>query len=154
MNPVLELEQAAHEHLLMHYTRNGAFGPGRKPVIVLKRGEGPYVFDTHGRRYFDALSALFCSQLGYSYGQEMTAAAITQMAKLPFATTWGFAHPAAVELAERLSSLAPPGLGHVFFTSGGSESVESAWKLAPLHYVATGGAQPTKAIAGRVAYPG
>jgi adenosylmethionine-8-amino-7-oxononanoate aminotransferase len=154
MNPVLDLEQAAHEHLLMHFTRNGAFGSGRKPVVVLERGEGPYVFDTHGNRYFDALSALFCSQLGYSYGEEMAAGAAAQMARLPFATTWGFAHPAAVELAERLSTLAPPGLGHVFFTSGGSESVESAWKIARLHHLATGGERRTKAIARRVAYHG
>jgi adenosylmethionine-8-amino-7-oxononanoate aminotransferase len=154
MNPVLDLEQAAHEHLLMHYTRNGAFGPGRKPVVVLERGEGPYVFDTNGNRYFDALSALFCSQLGYSYGEEMASGAMAQMAKLPFATTWAFAHPAAVELADRLSTLAPPGLGHVFFTSGGSESVESAWKIARLHHVATGAERRTKAIARRVAYHG
>ena len=61
MNALMELEEVAHEHLLMHFTRNGAFGPGRQPVLVLERGEGPYVFDTHGNRYFDALSALFCS---------------------------------------------------------------------------------------------
>jgi adenosylmethionine-8-amino-7-oxononanoate aminotransferase len=154
MNPVLDLEEAAHEHLLMHFTRNGAFGPGRRPVMVLERGEGPYVFDTHGNRYFDALSALFCSQLGYSYGEEMSSAVASQMAKLPFATTWGMAHPSAVALSERLSELAPPGLGHVFFTSGGAESVESAWKIARLHHIATGSEARTKAIARRVAYHG
>jgi adenosylmethionine-8-amino-7-oxononanoate aminotransferase len=154
MNPVLELDEAAHEHLLMHFTRNGAFGPGRQPVKVLERGEGPYVFDTDGNRYFDALSALFCSQLGYSYGEELGAAAVSQMAKLPFATTWGMAHPTAVELAERLAGLAPPGLGRVFFTGGGAESVESAWKIARLHHLATGGERRTKAIARRVAYHG
>ncbi len=155
MNPLLEdLEDAAHEHLLMHFTRNGAFGPGRQPVLVLERGEGPYVFDTHGNRYFDALSALFCSQLGYSYGEELAAAASAQMATLPFATTWSMAHPTAVALAERLSGLTPPGLDHVFFTSGGSESVESAWKLARLYHNATGGEGRTKAIARRVAYHG
>ena len=154
MNPVLDLEEMAHEHLLMHFTRNGAFGSGGQPVVVLERGEGPYVFDTQGNRYFDALSALFCSQLGYSYGEELAAAAASQMARLPFATTWSMAHPAAVELSARLSQLAPPGLGHVFFTSGGAESVESAWKLARLYHNATGGAQRTKAIARRVAYHG
>lgn len=154
MNPVLDLAQAAHEHLLMHFTRNGAFGAGRQDVIVLERGEGPYVFDTHGNRYFDALSALFCSQLGYSYGEELAAAAVAQLAKLPFATNWSFAHPTSIELAERLSELAPPGLGHVFFTGGGAESVESAWKIARLHHVATGQTQRTKAIARRVAYHG
>ena len=154
MNPVLDYEEVAHEHLLMHFTRNGAFGPGRQPVLVLERGEGPYVFDTHGNRYFDALSALFCSQLGYSYGEELAAAAASQMAKLPFATTWSMAHPAAVELSEHLAKLAPPGVGHVFFTSGGAESVESAWKLARLYHNATGGERRTKAIARRIAYHG
>jgi adenosylmethionine-8-amino-7-oxononanoate aminotransferase len=154
MNALMELEEVAHEHLLMHFTRNGAFGPGRQPVLVLERGEGPYVFDTHGNRYFDALSALFCSQLGYSYGEELAAAAAAQMAKLPFSTVWSMSHPAAVELSERLAELAPPGLGHVFFTGGGAESVESAWKLARLYHNATGGEQRTKAIARRVAYHG
>jgi adenosylmethionine-8-amino-7-oxononanoate aminotransferase len=154
MNALMELEEVAHEHLLMHFTRNGAFGPGRQPVLVLERGEGPYVFDTHGNRYFDALSALFCSQLGYSYGEELAAAAAAQMAKLPFSTVWSMSHPAAVELSERLAELAPPGLGHVFYTGGGAESVESAWKIARLYHNATGGEQRTKAIARRVAYHG
>jgi adenosylmethionine-8-amino-7-oxononanoate aminotransferase len=154
MNALLELEEVAHEHLLMHFTRNGAFGAGRQPVLVLERGEGPYVFDTHGNRYFDALSALFCSQLGYSYGEELAAAAAAQMAKLPFSTVWSMSHPTAVELSERLAELAPPGLGHVFFTGGGAESVESAWKLARLYHNATGGERRTKAIARRVAYHG
>ena len=154
MNALMDLEEVAHEHLLMHFTRNGAFGPGRQPVLVLERGEGPYVFDTHGNRYFDALSALFCSQLGYSYGEELAAAAAAQMAKLPFSTIWSMSHPTAVELSERLAELAPPGLGHVFFTGGGAESVESAWKLARLYHNATGGEQRTKAIARRVAYHG
>jgi adenosylmethionine-8-amino-7-oxononanoate aminotransferase len=154
MNALMELEEVAHEHLLMHFTRNGAFGPARQPVLVLERGEGPYVFDTHGNRYFDALSALFCSQLGYSYGEELAAAAAAQMAKLPFSTVWGMSHPMAVELSERLAELAPPGLGHVFFTGGGAESVESAWKLVRLYHNATGGERRTKAIARRVAYHG
>jgi adenosylmethionine-8-amino-7-oxononanoate aminotransferase len=154
MNALMELEEVAHEHLLMHFTRNGAFGPGRQPVLVLERGEGPYVFDTHGNRYFDALSALFCSQLGYSYGEELAAAAAAQMAKLPFSTVWSMSHPAAVELSARLAELAPPGLGHVFYTGGGAESVESAWKIARLYHNATGGEQRTKAIARRVAYHG
>ena len=99
MNALMELEEVAHEHLLMHFTRNGAFGPGRQPVIVLERGEGPYVFDTNGNRYFDALSALFCSQLGYSYGEELAAAAAAQMAKLPFSTV-----PPCRSIASRAAS--------------------------------------------------
>jgi adenosylmethionine-8-amino-7-oxononanoate aminotransferase len=76
------------------------------------------------------------------------------MAKLPFSTVWSMSHPAAVELSGRLAELAPPGLGHVFFTGGGSESVESAWKIARLYHSATGGEGRTKAIARRIAYHG
>ena len=68
-----ELQELAHRHLLMHFTRNGAFGPGGNRLLVLERGEGAYVFDTDGRRYLDGLSSLFCCQLGYSFGEEMAA---------------------------------------------------------------------------------
>ena len=69
------LQEQAHRHLLMHFTRNGAFGPDGKPLLVLERGEGAYVFDTDGKRYFDGLSSLFCCQIGYSFGEEMAAVA-------------------------------------------------------------------------------
>jgi len=154
MTPMPVLPEAAHEHLLLHFTRNGAFGPGGQELIVLDRGEGPYLFDVHGNRYFDALSALFCSQLGYSYGEEFTLAATTQLARLPFATNWSMAHSPSIELAERLADLAPPAFGKVLFTSGGSESVEAAWKIVRQYHVATGSPQRTKAIARHVAYHG
>src|SRR3954453_19715949 len=60
------LQERPHRHLLMHFTRNGAYGPDGTGLLVLERGEGPYVFDTEGRRYFDGLSSLFSSQIGYS----------------------------------------------------------------------------------------
>ena len=68
-----DLQERAHRHLLMHFTRNGAYGPEGKPLLVLERGEGAYVFDTDGKRYFDGLSSLFCAQIGYSFGEEMAA---------------------------------------------------------------------------------
>src|SRR6185436_1562449 len=123
-------------------------------LLVLARGEGPYVFDTRGRRYVDALSSLFCSQLGYSYGEEMAAAASAQLTALAFNTNWGTAHPVAIELAQQLAARAPGDLNHVFFTGGGSESVESAWKIAREHFIAHGEPQRTKAIARDVAYHG
>jgi len=135
----------------MHYTRHGAVG---NELLVLDRGEGPYVFDTHGNRYLDALSTLFCSQLGWSYGAELGAAAADQMQQLAFASNWSMAHPTSIELAERLAELAPPGLDRVFFTSGGAESVEAAWKIVRHHHLATGQPQRTKAIARDVAYHG
>ncbi|HEU4657548.1 MAG TPA: aminotransferase class III-fold pyridoxal phosphate-dependent enzyme, partial [Capillimicrobium sp.] len=148
------LQQDAADHLLLHFARNGAFGPEGNELLVLERGEGPYVFDTRGRRYLDGLSSLFCSQLGYSYGEEMVAAAAAQLTTLPFNTNWATAHPPAIELAAKLASLAPDGIEHVFFTGGGSESVETAWKLVRQYHLANGEPQRTKAIARNIAYHG
>jgi adenosylmethionine-8-amino-7-oxononanoate aminotransferase len=141
-------------NLLLHFARNGAFGPGGSGLLVLERGEGPYVFDTDGRRYLDGLSSLFCLQLGYSYGEEMAAVAAAQLTRLRFNTNWGTAHPPAIELAEKLASLAPGGIEHVFFTCGGSEAVETAWKLVRQYHVANGEPWRTKAIARTTAYHG
>ncbi len=148
------LQRAAHDHLLLHFSRNGAFGPGRGELLVLDRGEGCHVWDTHGRRYVDGLSSLFCCQLGYSYGAEMAEAAREQLVKLPFNTNWATAHPASIELAERVAGIAPAGMEHVFFTSGGSEAVESAWKLVRQYHLANGEPERRKAIARRTAYHG
>jgi len=149
-----DLRERAHRHLLMHFTRNGAFGPGGKPLLVLERGEGAYVFDTEGRRYLDGLSSLFCAQLGYSFGEEMASVAAQQLTTLAFNTNWATAHPPAIELAEAIADRAPGDLNRVFFTNGGSESVEAAWKLLRQHYVARGEPQRTKAIAREIAYHG
>ena len=148
------LQRSAHDHLLLHFSRNGAFGPGGGELLVLDRGDGPYVFDTRGRRYIDGLSSLFCAQLGYSYGAEMAATASEQLTRLAFNTNWSTAHPAAIELAERLAERAPGGLTHAFFTSGGSESVEAAWKIARQYHLANGEPARRKAIARHVAYHG
>jgi adenosylmethionine-8-amino-7-oxononanoate aminotransferase len=148
------LQQDAHDHLLLHFARNGAFGPGASELLVLERGEGPYVFDTKGRRYLDGLSSLFCAQIGYSFGEEMAAAAAGQLTSLAFNTNWATAHPPAIELATRLAERAPDGIEHVFFTNGGSESVETAWKLVRQYHVAAGEPQRTKAIARKTAYHG
>ena len=125
----LSLQQRAQQHLLLHFTRNGGLGADWSDLLVLDRGEGPYVFDVDGNRYFDALSSLFCAQIGYSYGEEMVGAAAGQMTRLAFNTNWATAHPPAIELAERLAEIAPGDINKVFFTSGGSESVETSWKL-------------------------
>lgn len=143
------LQQSARDHLILHFAKQEV-----DDLLVLDRGEGPYVFDTQGRRYIDALSSLFCSQLGYSYGDEMAEVASAQLKKLAFNTNWNTAHPPAIELAERISGLAPADDYRVFFTGGGSESVESGWKLVREHFIAIGQPQRTKAIARRTAYHG
>jgi adenosylmethionine-8-amino-7-oxononanoate aminotransferase len=141
---------------LLHFARNGDFATdnGGAGLTVIERGEGVHVFDTEGRRWVDGLSSLFCAQLGYSYGEEMAAVAGEQMSRLAFSTLWGTAHPKALELAERLADIAPPGLDRVFFTSGGSESVEAAWKLVRQYHDSHGEPQRRKAIARDVSYHG
>ena len=121
----VDLRQAARDHLWLHFTRMGG---GEPPIIV--RGEGCYLEDSRGHRYLDALAGLFAVQIGYSYGEEIGQAALEQMRELPFYTNWGYAHPRAIELSARIAEKAPEDLNRVFFTSGGSEAVESALKLA------------------------
>jgi adenosylmethionine-8-amino-7-oxononanoate aminotransferase len=131
-----DLQQAAKEHLWMHFTRMGGFGVDDVPIIV--RGDGCYLEDANGKRYLDALAGLFSVNIGYSFGEEIGQAALEQMRELPFYTNWSYAHPRAIELAEEVASLAPGDLNRVFFCSGGSEAVESAWKLARQYYAARG----------------
>src|ERR1700748_3404475 len=97
-----QLQQSAREHLLLHFTRHHAAYENGRELLVLERGEGPYVFDTAGRQYIDALSSLFCAQVGYSYGEEMVSAIADQLPRLAFNTNWGTAHPPSIELAERV----------------------------------------------------
>jgi adenosylmethionine-8-amino-7-oxononanoate aminotransferase len=143
-----ELQQAARDHLWLHFTQMGDHDP---PIIV--RGEGCYLEDVHGRRYLDALAGLFAVQIGYSHGEEVGQAALEQMRELPFYTNWSYAHPRAIELAQEVASLTPGNLNRCFFVSGGSEAVESAWKLARQYHQARG-ERRWKAVARRTAYHG
>ncbi len=147
----LDLQKAANDHLWMHFTRMG--GGGEVPIIV--RGDGCYLEDSNGKRYLDALAGLFSVNLGYGFGEEIGQAALDQMRELPFYTNWSYAHPRAIELAHEVASLAPGDLNRVFFVSGGSEAVESSWKLARQFYQARDGKKGrTKAIARKIAYHG
>src|SRR5437870_7234006 len=114
----------------------GAYEGAEVPIIV--RGDGCYLEDMNGKRYLDALAGLFSVNIGYGYGEEMGEAAAAQMRELPFYTNWSYAHPRAIELASEIASLAPGDLNRLFFVSGGSEAVESAWKLARQYYTARG----------------
>jgi adenosylmethionine-8-amino-7-oxononanoate aminotransferase len=147
----LDLQKLAKEHLWLHFTRMGGYRDVEVPVIV--RGEGCYLEDANGKRYLDALAGLFAVQIGYSYGEEVGEAAAAQLRELPFYTNWSYAHPRAIELAAEIASLAPGDLNRVFFVSGGSEAVESAWKLARQYHAARG-ERRWKAISRQVAYHG
>ncbi|MDP8910759.1 MAG: aspartate aminotransferase family protein [Actinomycetota bacterium] len=146
-----ELQRAARDHLWLHFTRMAGYHDVEIPVIV--RGDGCYLEDANGKRYLDALAGLFAVQVGYSFGEEMGEAAAEQMRELPFYTNWGYAHPRAVELAAEVAALTPGDLNRVFFVSGGSEAVETAWKLARQYHSARG-ERRWKAIARNVAYHG
>jgi adenosylmethionine-8-amino-7-oxononanoate aminotransferase len=132
----IDLQRAAREHLWLHFSRMAGYRDGEVPIIV--RGDGCYLEDIKGKRYLDALAGLFSVNIGYGYGEEIGEAAAAQMRELPFYTNWGYAHPRAIELASEVASLAPGDLNRVFFVSGGSEAVESAWKLARQYYAVRG----------------
>jgi adenosylmethionine-8-amino-7-oxononanoate aminotransferase len=146
-----QLQQAAHDHLWLHFTRMGGYAGAEIPIIV--RGDGCYLEDVNGKRYLDALAGLFAVNIGYGFGQEIGEAAAAQLRELPFYTNWSYAHPRAIELAAEVAELAPGELTRVFFVSGGSEAVESAWKLARQYFNARG-ERRWKAISRDVAYHG
>ncbi len=145
------LQELAKRHLWMHFTRMGAYADAEIPIIV--RGEGPYVYDEHGTRFLDGLSGLFCSNAGHGR-TEIGEAAARQVSELDFTTLWSYAHPRAIELAARIAGLAPGDLNRVFFTSGGSEAVESAIKLSRAYHQRTGNPRKTKFISREIAYHG
>jgi adenosylmethionine-8-amino-7-oxononanoate aminotransferase len=134
----------------MHFTRAG---DPRVPTPIIVRGEGCYVYDADGKRYLDGLSALYCVNVGHGR-PEFAQAAAEQIAELDFFTTWSYAHPRAIELASKIAELAPGDLNRVFFTSGGSEAVESALKLARSYHRLRGKGQKVKVIARQTAYHG
>jgi adenosylmethionine-8-amino-7-oxononanoate aminotransferase len=145
------LQELAKRHLWMHFTRMGAYADADVPIIV--RGEGPYVYDEHGKRYLDGLSGLFCVNAGHGH-VEIGEAMERQVRELDFVTNWSYAHPRAIELATKIASLTPGDLNRVFFTSGGSEAVESAIKLARAYHQRTGNPRKHKFITREVAYHG
>jgi adenosylmethionine-8-amino-7-oxononanoate aminotransferase len=145
------LQELARRHLWMHFTRMSAYDDAEVPIIV--RGDGCYVYDEHGNRYLDGLSALFCVNIGHGRA-DLVQAGAEQAKQLGFFTNWSYAHPPAIELAARVASLAPGDLNRVFFTSGGSEAVESALKLARQYHKLTGKPNKYKVIARETAYHG
>jgi adenosylmethionine-8-amino-7-oxononanoate aminotransferase len=145
------LQQAAKDHLWMHFTRHSTYDTSDVPVIV--RGEGVYLYDAKGRRYLDGLAGLFVSQLGHGR-TELADAAAKQARELAFMPLWSYAHPGAIELAERVAGYAPGDLNRVFFTSGGGEAVETAWKLAKNYFKLVGKPMKHKVISRAIAYHG
>jgi adenosylmethionine-8-amino-7-oxononanoate aminotransferase len=148
---IAALQRKAKDHLWLHFTRMSSYADTDVPVIV--RGDGPYVYDQHGKRYLDGLAGLFVSQIGHGR-TDVAEAGARQAAELAYFPLWSYAHPRAIELAERLANLAPGDLNRVFFTTSGSEAVESAWKLAKQYYKAIGQPGRCKVLSRAIAYHG
>jgi len=146
-----QLQQAAKDHLWMHFTRHSTYDHADIPVIT--RGEGAYIWDSQGKKYLDGLAGLFVSQLGHGR-TELADAAAKQARELAFMPLWSYAHPTAIELAQRIAGYAPGDLNRVFFTTGGGEAVETAWKLAKNYFKLTGKPTKHKVISRAIAYHG
>ncbi|WP_374454872.1 aspartate aminotransferase family protein [Nocardioides sp.] len=147
-----DYQAAGRDHLWLHFTRHSTYeNGGEMPLIV--RGEGHKIWDSHGREYIDGLAGLFVVQVGHGR-EELAEAAAKQARELAFFPLWSFAHPRAVELADRIAAMAPGDLNRVFFTTGGGEAVESAWKLAKQYFKLTGKPNKHKVISRAVAYHG
>jgi adenosylmethionine-8-amino-7-oxononanoate aminotransferase len=146
------LSASARRHLWMHFTRHSTYA-GDAEIPVIARGEGAYIWDSHGRRYLDALSGLFVVQVGHGRA-ELVQAAGRQAGELAYFPLWSYAHPQAIRLAERLAHAAPGDLNRVFFTTGGGEAVETAWKLAKQFFKLTGKPMKHKVISRAIAYHG
>jgi adenosylmethionine-8-amino-7-oxononanoate aminotransferase len=139
------------DNLWMHFTRRSSYADA--PVPTIARGDGPYIWDTNGKRYLDGLSGLFVVQVGHGR-EELADAAAKQARELAYFPIWSYAHPTAVELAERLATLTPGDVNQAFFTTGGSEAVESAWKLARAYFKLVGKPTKHKVISRAIAYHG
>ena len=145
------LSERARRHLWMHFTRMSSYAEHEVPIIT--RGEGAYVWDDHGKRYLDGLSGLFVTLVGHGR-HELANAAGKQASELAYYPLWSYAHEPAIDLAERLANLAPGDINRVFFTTGGSEAVETAWKLARQYFRLTGEHGRYKVISRDIAYHG
>ena len=136
----------------MHFARHSGLYEGNDvPIIV--RGEGARIWDDQGRRYLDGLAGLFVVQVGHGR-TELAEVAARQAAQLAYFPLWSYSHPPAIDLAERLAGYAPGDLNRVFFTTGGGEAVETAWKLAKQYWKLVGKPTKHKVISRAVAYHG
>jgi adenosylmethionine-8-amino-7-oxononanoate aminotransferase len=146
-----DLQQKAKDHLWMHFSRQSTLEESGVPVIV--KGEGHTIWDSKGKSYFDGLSGLFVVNAGHGR-RRLAEVAAKQAEQLAFFPIWSYAHPAAIELADRLADMAPGDLNRVFFSTGGGEAVETAFKLAKYYWKLQGRPTKHKVISRYIAYHG
>ncbi|GKU82176.1 aspartate aminotransferase family protein [Niallia sp. NCCP-28] len=124
------------------------------PAIIFEEGKGIYLKDINGKEYIEGMSSLWNVAVGYGR-KELAKAAKKQMKKLSFSSAFStFSHESAILLAEKIARLAPGNLNTVFFTSGGSEANESAFKLVRHYWLLKGEPERKKIISRQKAYHG
>ena len=147
-----DLQELAKRHLWMHFTRQGAYDERRRPDHRPRRGAA-----TCGTRRATAIWTASPPSSASTPATAGRSSATPRRARSRSSTSspiWSYAHPRAIELSARIASLAPGDLNRVFFTSGGSEAVESAIKLARAYHQRTGNPRKTKFISREIAYHG
>ena len=132
------------------FSANRAF---HKDPRVIVKAEGNWLFDADGRKIFDSLSGLWTCGAGHSR-KEIQEAVAAQLGTLDYAPAFQFAHPLSFQLADRITSLTPKGLDHVFFTNSGSEATDTAVKMARAYWRLKGQPAKTKLIGRARAYHG
>ncbi|HWU58777.1 MAG TPA: aspartate aminotransferase family protein [Microbacteriaceae bacterium] len=146
------LQQKAKDHLWMHFARQSVMESGAG-VPIITRGEGHHIWDSNGKKYIDGLSGLFVVNAGHGRAR-LAEAAKRQAEQLAFFPIWSYAHPHAIELADRLADMAPGDLNRVFYSTGGGEAVETAFKLAKYYWKLQGRPTKHKVISRAIAYHG
>ncbi len=139
-----------HPAFWMPFTANRQFGKAQR---LLARAEGMHYWTADGRQVLDGVAGLWCVNAGHCRPR-IVEAVKRQVAEMDFAPSFQMGHPIAFEFAERLVRIAPPGFSHVFFTNSGSESVDSALKIALAYYRATGEGQRFRLIGRERGYHG
>ncbi|MDR2214677.1 MAG: aminotransferase class III-fold pyridoxal phosphate-dependent enzyme, partial [Nevskiaceae bacterium] len=134
----------------MPFTANRQFKAAPR---LLTRAKGVYCWTDDGRQLIDGVSGLWCVNAGHGR-EEITQAVARSLENLDFALPFNVGHPAAFELANKLKKIAPSGLDHVFFTNSGSESVETALKIALQYHRLNGQATRTRLIGRERGYHG
>ena len=148
-----ELKAENALHLLHPMTHPGTVREA--PPDIIARGEGSWIWDVDGHRLVDAVGGLWCANLGFGR-KEIRDAIVAQLDELPFYNTFrGANHPRAIELSQCLVKLMEPdGVGAIHFSSGGSDAVDSALKLARQYWKVLGQRDRTKFISLRQGYHG
>lgn len=128
MRTTAELVASDRRHLWHPFTQQLDWGQD-EPPLVIERGEGTTLYDAEGRAYIDGVSSLWCNVHGHRH-PAIDAAIRAQLGRIAHSTMLGLAHEPAIELAERLLALTPPGLTRVFYSDSGATAVEVALKIA------------------------